>query len=354
VHAVVPDGIDDPARPSGGNVYDRRLLQELGALGWSVREHPVAGAWPYPDEAALAALDAVVGEIPDGELALLDGLVASTAPDVLLPHSGRVRQVVVVHMPLGHRPAPGTADVVRQRERAVLRAATAVVATSAWTQRRLVELYDLAAERIHVATPGVDAALPAAGTGTPGGHLLCVAAVTYGKGHDVLVEALSGLADLSWCCDCVGNLDREPGFADAVRASARGAGLAERILFPGPRHGAALQDSYASADLVVLPSRAETYGMVITEALARGLPVFASDVGGTPEALGHGARGALRPGILVAPDDAQALAAALRAWLSDASLRARLRQAAGERRAALNGWPVTASVVAGVLVGAVA
>ena len=93
-------------------------------------------------------------------------------------------------------------------------------------------------------------------------------------------------------------------FAGAVRARAREAGLGERISFPGPRTGGALQRSYAAADLVVLPSRAETYGMVITEALARGLPVIASEVGGTPEALGHGAPG-VRPGILVAPDDAQ-------------------------------------------------
>jgi glycosyltransferase involved in cell wall biosynthesis len=236
---------------------------------------------------------------------------------------------------------------VRAREHAVLTAATAIVTTSAWTQKRLIELYALPAERIHVAPPGVDPAELAAGTEC-GDALLCVAAVTPDKGHDVLIESLRTIADLSWSCLCVGSLERDPGFADAVRTRARDAGLGERISFTGPRTGAALGRSYAAADLVVLPSRAETYGMVITEALARGLPVIASEVGGTSEALGHSDAG-VRPGILVAPDDPGALSTALRSWLSDAPLRTRLRRAAGHRRAALEPWRATAKTVAGVL-----
>jgi glycosyltransferase involved in cell wall biosynthesis len=351
VHAVLPDGIDDPARPSGGNVYDRRLCRGLVALGWGVREHEVAGSWPHPGVASLAALEGVVAQIPDGSVVLLDGLVASTAPVVLVPHARRLALVVLVHMPLGHRPGAREADAVRGRERDVLAAAVAVVTTSAWTRRRLVQLYGLPADRIHVASPGVDAAALAAGTAS-GGALLCVAAVTSDKGHDVLIDALATIADRSWHCACVGSLERDPEFAAGVRARARGAGLGDRVSFPGPRSGADLDRSYGAADLVVLSSRAETYGMVIAEALARGLPVIASEVGGVPEALGDGADGT-RPGLLVAPGDAEALVAALRAWLSDASLRGRLRRAARERRGSLPRWSATTSVVADVLAGAV-
>jgi glycosyltransferase involved in cell wall biosynthesis len=123
------------------------------------------------------------------------------------------------------------------------------------------------------------------------------------------------------------------------------------VRFAGPRCGPDLDRAYAAADLLVLASRAETYGMVVTEALARGLPVLAADVGGVTEALGHGDDGT-RPGFLVPAGDAAALGAALRAWLGDAELRARARRAARQRRAALRGWPATTSVVAGVLTGA--
>jgi glycosyltransferase involved in cell wall biosynthesis len=347
VHVVVPDGIEDPARPSGGNVYDRHVCRGLSLIGWSVHEHAVPGCWPQPDAASLAALAGVVQRIPDGAVVLLDGLIASTAPDTLVAHARRLRLVVLVHMPLGHRSTDDGVD--RMRERAVLSVAAAVVTTSEWTRGRLLELYGLPGDRVHVATPGVDAADLAIGT-TAGGALLCVAAVTFAKGHDVLLDALAATSDLSWHCVCVGSLDRDPAFVEDLRRRSLDGGLGERVSFPGPRTGADLDRSYAAADLMVLASRAETYGMVVTEALARGLPVLAAEVGGLPEALGEVDDGT-RPGLLVPPVDAAALAAALRAWLGDAALRGRLRRAACEQRKSLPEWSTTASVVAGVLAG---
>jgi glycosyltransferase involved in cell wall biosynthesis len=350
VHVIVPEGIDDPERPSGGNTYDRRVCAGLAALGSVVYERPVAGAWPRPDASGHTALARAVDRIPDGAVVLLDGLIACAAPEVLVPHACRVRQVVLVHMPLGHRPPDAEAGAVRARERDVLAAAVAVVATSAWTRRRLGELYALPADRVHVAEPGVDEADLAPGSAA-GGALLCVAAVTPDKGHDVLLGGLATAMDLPWRCACVGSLLRDARFADGVRRRARAGGLGDRVRFPGPCTGAPLDGAYAAADLLVLASHAETYGMVVTEALARGLPVLATEVGGVPEALGHGADGT-RPGLLVAPGDSAALGAGLRAWLVDAELRGRLRRAARQRRASLCRWPATTAVVAGVLAGA--
>ena len=77
VHVVVPDTVDDPARPSGGNTYDRRICAGLAALGWSVHVHAVPGRWPRPDTHARAVLAEILARLPDGSIALLDGLVAS-------------------------------------------------------------------------------------------------------------------------------------------------------------------------------------------------------------------------------------------------------------------------------------
>ncbi|MGH8894983.1 MAG: glycosyltransferase family 4 protein [Actinomycetes bacterium] len=347
VHVVVPEGIEDPARPSGGNTFDRRVCRGLAAAGWPVRVRAVPGSWPRPDAASYAALADAVCRIPDGAVVLLDGLVASPAPEVLVPEADRLRLVALVHMPLGHG---ATDDDVRERECAVLSAAASVVTTSAWARRVLLELYSLSGDRVHVAEPGADAADLAPGTATAGA-LLSVAAVIPGKGHEVLLDALAMLAGLRWHCLCVGSLDRDPAFAEGLRRRALDGGIDGRVRFSGPRTGADLDRSYVAADLLVLPSRVETYGMVVTEALARGLPVVAAEVGGVPEALGHGADGT-RPGLLVPPDDPAALRDALRAWLEDADLRRRLRRAARERRASLSGWSRTTSVVADVLAGA--
>jgi glycosyltransferase involved in cell wall biosynthesis len=352
VHVVVPEGIDDLARPSGGNTYDRRICLGLSALGWSLQEHAVPGSWPSPDSAARTALTGVIAAIPDGAVVLLDGLVASSVPEVLIPETRRLRLVVLVHMPLGATlpghtgPGDGGTDA-RTRERAVLSAAAAVVTTSRWTRGWLVDRYGLWSGRLHVAEPGVDAADLAPGT-TAGAELLCVAAVTPEKGHDVLLAALASVSDLQWSCVCVGTLARDPEFVAGLGNQARQGGIGDRVRFTGPRSRADLDVAYAAADALVLASRTETYGMVVTEALARGLPVLATGVGGLREALGRGADGS-KPGLLVPPDDPAAFGAALRGWLGDPALRQRLRRAARERRAGLFSWEATSHRISGIL-----
>jgi glycosyltransferase involved in cell wall biosynthesis len=342
VHIVVPEGIDDPARPSGGNVYDRRICAGLAALGWSVQVHALPGCWPRPDSTARAALAGILAGLPERAIAVLDGLVASAVPDVLLPEADRLRLVVLMHLPLGE-----TDPAARGPERSTLSTATALLTTSEWTRQRLVQLYGVPARRIEVAEPGVEPAGLAPGT-IGGGELLCVAAVTPPKGHDVLLTALADLTDLTWRCVLAGSLDVAPRFVDRLRSQAGEAGIADRVIFVGPCPSRQLDEAYAGADLVVLASRVESYGMVVTEALARGLPVVATAVGGVPEALGWAPTEAM-PGVLVPVGDPLALAAALRGWLTDPEQRRSLGEAARARRPTLSGWLHTVRRVSEVL-----
>lgn len=348
VHLVVPDGFDLPSRPSGGNLYDRRLAQELSETGWSVRVWPVAGTWQPGGSLADGPLTDILAAIPDAAVVLVDGLVASRAGSELLPHSARLRVVVLVHQP--------TPDAERAATvRAVLGAAHTVVTTSEWTRRRLVERDSVAPSRVRVAVPGVDRA-PLAPASSSGERLLCVAAVTREKGHDLLLAALGSILDLPWRCTCVGPLDRDVELVEELGVSPEGTlrgPLRMPVTFTGIRVGAALDATYAAADLLVLPSRAETYGMVVTEALARGVPVLATAVGGVLEALGGGTEHG-RAGALVPPDDVQALASTLRSWLGDEDLRRRWRAAARQRRTTLPRWSDTARRVAQVLCEAAA
>jgi glycosyltransferase involved in cell wall biosynthesis len=346
VHVVVPEGFDNPGRPSGGNIYDRRVCAGLAEAGWEVLVTTIAAPWPVPGPDARADLARIVSAIPDGETVLIDGLIASPAAAQLLPHTGRLRLTVLLHMPLATALDTHHDASAERSERVMLHAATSVVVTSEWTRRQILTRYAIPADRVHVARPGVD---PVAAPARPvRGHLICVGVLGRHKGQDLLVEALAGLADRDWRCVLAGSLDRDPDFVEQLQARIKRLGYSRRIRLSGVLTSAALSHAYTTADLLVTPSRSETYGMTVTEALAHGLPVIAAAVGGLPEALGSTADGT-RPGQLIPPGDPAALAAALGHWLGDERHRRRLRAAARQRRSTLHGWEQTTQEIANAL-----
>ncbi|MCW8101775.1 glycosyltransferase family 4 protein [Streptomyces tauricus] len=349
MHFVMPGGVDDSTMPSGGNVYDARVSLDLPGFGWQVHKHAIGGSWPRPEAAARDELARTLAELADGTVVLLDGIVACAVPEIIIPEAERLRLVVLVHLPLGDETGltPEVAADLDARERHTLRAVPAVVATSEWAARRLVAHHGLAPDRVHVATPGADIAPLAPGTDGVS-RLLCVASVTPRKGQHRLVEALASVVDLPWTCVLVGGLDHDPEYVAGLRDLIEQHGLGDRLQLAGPRSGAALDASYASADLMVLTSYAETYGMAVTEALARGIPVLATDVGGLPEAVGRAPDGGV-PGLLVPPENPAALAAELRGWFGEPDVRRRLKAAARARRASLGGWAATARSLSGVM-----
>jgi glycosyltransferase involved in cell wall biosynthesis len=349
VHVVVPAGWADPARPSGGNRYDQRVCAGLPDHGWTPVVHEVDGSWPRPSQTDLLALATVLADIPRHAPVLVDGLVGSAASDVLVPEADRLRLVALVHLPLGDAAADPVAADAEVTEHEVLEAAAAVVTTSRWTRRRLLDHYGLWPGKVHVAEPGVDEA--AAAVAHPGGgQLACLSALLAHKGHDTLLRALGQVSDLDWHLTCAGSLDRDPAVASSVRELVTTLGLEGRVTLTGALPESRLADVYAQTDLVVVPSRAESYGLVLTEALARGIPVLASDVGGIPEALGR-APDDTRPGVLLPVDDVDAWAHALRVWLTDPEQRAAQRRSALGRRESLRPWSATAQRLATVLEG---
>jgi glycosyltransferase involved in cell wall biosynthesis len=343
---VVPAGFDDPGQPTGGNIYDRRVCAGLAEAGWEVRVATVAAAWPVPDSGARAELARVVSAIPDGDIALIDGLIASPTPAQLLPHAGRISMTVLLHMPLATAVDARLDASAEHSERVVLHAATGVVVTSEWTRQQVLTRYEIPPGRVHVARPGVDRV--AASARPVRGHLICVGTLGRHKGQDLLVEALAELEDLDWHCVLAGSLDRDPDFVGQLRTRITRLGYGHRVRLAGVLAGEVLSHAYTTADLLVAPSRAETYGMAVTEALAHGLPVVAAAVGGLPEALGFAADGT-RPGQLIPSGDPAALAAAIEDWLGDERLRHRLRAAARQRRSNLPSWKQTTQEIADAL-----
>jgi glycosyltransferase involved in cell wall biosynthesis len=324
----------DPATRTGGYRYDRRIMGGLAALGWRVELHRLSARFPHPDPAALCEADAVLAALPEQALVVIDGLALGAMPEVAAAHRDRLRLVALVHHPLALE--TGLDEAARRRlfasEREALRQVRGVIVTSPSTARALAA-YDIAPERCAVVPPGTDPA-PLA-KGSRGGNLvlLCVAALTPRKGHDLLFQALARLDGPTWRLRCAGNASLHPPTAARLRKLATELGLADRIAFLGELDEDALADQYQRADLFVLPSYHEGYGMALAEALACGLPVVSTTAGAIPDTVPATA------GLLVPPGDEAALTEALARLMGEPGLRERLASGARVVRRTLPDWP---------------
>lgn len=334
----------DPASRTGGYGYDRALVAGLRAAGWTVDLPALDATFPWPDDSALQRAAQVVEATADGTLVVADGLAFGALPALAERHATRLRWVALVHHPLALE--TGLDDAQRHHlfdsERRALAVAHRVVVTSAATARALAP-YGVPAARLRVVPPGTAAAPLAAGSAGAGPSLLCVATLTARKGHAVLVEALAGLAGRAWTLHCVGSTTRDAVTADAVCRLIERHGLAGRVRLHGEVPDTTLQALYARADLAVLASYFEGYGMALAEALAHGLPVVSTTAGAIPDTVPATA------GVLVPPGDVAALREALRTLLDEPARRAQLAAGARAARATLPTWPQAVAAFDAVL-----
>lgn len=331
-------------RPTGGCLYDRRLAEGLRALGWAVEPLALDERFPWPDAAALAHAERAVAALADGTPVIADGLAFGALPDLAARHAARLRWIALVHHPLALETglSPAQAQALFDRERRALAHARRVVTTSAATARDLAP-YGVDAAHITVVEPGTDPAPLAAGSGGETLALLCVASLTPRKGHRVLVEALAALRDRRWTLHLVGSERHDAATARAVRDAVAAHHLDDRVVFHGALDAAGVRARLHAADVFVLPSFHEGYGMAIAEALACGLPVVAGRAGAVVDTVPAGA------GVLVPPGDVGALREALARVLDDAGWRAELARGARAARQRLPTWDDAAARFAAVL-----
>lgn len=325
--------------PTGGYRYDRRIVEGLCATGWRVETVFLSEGFPWPDAAACDDARRRIEGLADGLRVVADGLAFGVLPQLVLQHGSRLRWVALVHHPLHLETGLEMMQRarLRQDEQRALSAARQVVVTSRATVADVAAL-SVPPARIAVVEPGTDAvAHPAPHRREATLQLLCVATLTARKGHSVLLEALAGLKHLQWSLHLVGSATRDPATAQHLRKACTALGLADRVHWHGEVDETDLAAHYAVADLFVLPSYHEGYGMAVAEALAHGLPVVATDAGALPQTLPRAA------GRLVPAGDAVALRAALLALLADPRERAACALAA---RAAARQQPTWAQAAA--------
>ncbi len=324
----------DLSTPTGGYVYDRRIIAELPGHGWQVEVLDIGDGFPRPSTAARATAHLQLAALPQGRLIVIDGLafgvMAETAQALHRTH----KVVALVHHPLASETGlpDWEAAEFRASERTALSFAHAVVTTSATTARLLKQTYAVPDERLNVVQPGTDRTEMQARAPDRTIGLLAVGSLVPRKGYDVLISALGRIADLPWRLVIAGDATRDRATARELARQIASLHLDDRVSMLGVVPHDRLGALYAAADIFVLPSRYEGYGMAFTEAIAHGLPVIGTTAGAIPEAVPPNA------GMLVQPDNVDELTLTLMRLIGNPAERARLAAGAHIAAAALPSW----------------
>ena len=327
---------------TGGFIYERSLLDALRAAGRDVAHVALAATYPDPSAEDDAATRAALGAVPPDVPVIIDGLVFG-AMDTGVFDAIRAPVIAMIHHPLGLETglSPARADELLRREAANLARADHVVVPSPHTARILGERFGVSEGRVSIAPPGFPAAEPARAEVAPP-LILSVGLLAPRKGHDTLLDALSGLTDLDWTAEIVGKV-HDPATASALRDRRAARGLEDRVRFMGEIGEEALRDRFRAASIFALATRYEGYGMVFSEAMLHGLPIVGCAVGAVPDTVPP------ETGILVPPGDPEAFGGALRRLLTEPDLRRGMAEASTEAGRALPGWADTARIMGAVI-----
>jgi glycosyltransferase involved in cell wall biosynthesis len=344
---------------SGGYLYDRQLVRYLESQGDEV--DIIALPWRnyarrLTDNCSADLLRRMAGdfdvllqdELNHPSLAWANGRVARRAPIVSIVHHLRCSEA---------RPRWQNA-LYRRIERRYLRSIDAFIYNSQTTRRAVEGLLGRAGNgpsRPHaVAYPGGERLAHVDLTGllrpVRSGplRLLFVGNLIPRKGLHVLLDALARLPDVAWRLTVVGSATSDPTYARRIGARLRRPALAGRVALRGGLPDAELAAEMAAADLLVVPSSYEGFGIVYLEGMGFGLPAVATTAGAAAEIIRDGENG-----FLVLPGDVAALAGRIGELADDRERLARMSAAALDRFARHPTWEQTTASIRAFLLALV-
>ncbi|HEY6712643.1 MAG TPA: glycosyltransferase family 4 protein [Rubrobacter sp.] len=327
----------DTGRKTGGYLYNGRVISGLRQRGFEIEEFVAGGASPEEQRAAALRFESTFDPSRFDTIVVdaLARIAVSQHLDLWLASRPVVALVHELPSVAGGGSGHETVASEQNYEEPLLRADRLVAVSD--HGRKVLLGRGVSPGRIHVVPPGLDGVPVGDGSPARGDdplRALCVAQWIERKGIMTLVEAWTLRERKGAVLELIGETDADPDYACLVRAAIEAAPRGS-IVVSGCLDDASLGASYASADLFVLPSRYEGYGIVYAEALARGLPIIACDTGPVPDLTGREAA------ELVQPDDREALSAALDLLLGDPTLRMRMSAAARRRASRLPRWEDT-------------
>ena len=316
----------DLTSPTGGYAYDRRIIEGLERRGWQIQLISLGEGYPFINQTQSDYARSKLLSLTKGVPMVIDGLALGALPDLVPEISSRHPLIALIHHPLAFEYGLSDLEIkhLKQSETQALKNVAGVIANSPATARDLNQHYGINPERVHVVLPGTDPIrlqeprLQRSADDCSPINLLSVGSIIPRKGFHDLIPALGSLIDLPWKLSIAGDISRNVKAYERLIMDIKYFHLEDRINVLGIVSNEELENLYAKADIFVLPSLFEGYGMVYAEAMAHGLPIIATSGGAIPDTVPEEA------GLLVTPGDVSELTEALKILILDRSYRARL------------------------------
>ncbi len=317
---------------SGGNLYDQHIIEGLKQTGHSIRCHELEGCFIPPDAEAFTAAENLLMYIKSEPL-VIDGLALPAFAPMLASQRFDSPIIALVHHRLVHE--TGLPEPIIQQldvlEREALSHAEMILCTSPFTADDIQKNLKLTAR------PGI--ILPGVAFDTPRSRfrrrskplqMLSVGNIVPRKGYLELIEALSDLHQYPWKLRIIGDTSRDPAYFHRLCARIQRSRLNQRIHWIGIADKNVLRQAYRHADLFILPSRHEGYGMALAEATQCGLPIISTTAGAIPQTAPGGR--------LLPPGDIPALRVALESLMKDQKELARMQRRAAHYQGRAPTW----------------
>ena len=339
---VIPGDIN---LPTGGYRYDREIINAWQKSGIEVSLASIEGNYPFPSETdKKTALQDII-KFPKADIAVVDGLLGGTSPEFMQALSKTLLIVALIHHPLclENGLSIKNAESLEASERAGLKFTSGVITTSPATTLTVSNLFEYNRNKIHTVLPGVERGQISTGSKSSTVNLLCVGSIIERKGHKDLLLALSELSDYNWHLDCIGSTDFDPKLFIELKQILKTKALETKVTFHGTVSEETITNAYIKADVFVLPSLFEGYGMAYAEAIAHGLPVIGTTAGAIPDTVPETC------GILVEPSNIKALHQALEKIILDKALRNQYQKAAIKAEPSFPTWQSSANAFLKIL-----
>lgn len=285
--------------PSGEFIYNKKIIDGLRGRNYKVFVHNLPADFPFPSANSIAQLEDIVKSIPSDDLLLIPGVIVGSSPAIVEGYAKNHKFIAYVHVPvsLSNGLSIYQKEIVLASEKTGFSKVQYCI-TSNESGKNALEERGVASINIYLAPAGTDPYPQKTNYSKLPASLLCISNYTRKNGLIHLIKALSALKNKDWQLTCYGIKDYEPGYFDEIKALIKKNGLTDRIVLNNSLAHDKISEVYLASDLVVMPSDYESFGMTVSEALAHGIPVFASAAGLINRDIPHKAFKFFKPGSL--------------------------------------------------------